>query len=261
MKILKTHAEYQAWRDSIEGSLGFVPTMGQLHEGHVALLERAHQENENLILSIFVNPTQFNDPNDFERYPKNFERDCELAKSAGVDSIFYPDVKTMYPDDYRYQISETLFSSILEGISRPGHFVGMLTVVMKLLQIAQADRAYFGEKDYQQLKLIQGLAQAFFLKTEIIPCPIVRDSEGLALSSRHQRMSQAELVLAKQFSKIFLQAKTPEECRAALTAPGITIEYNEIHEDRWLIAVKIGHTRLIDNKPADAIHCDLFSWA
>ena len=248
MKILRSLEEYREFRRQLRGSIGFVPTMGQLHAGHVALLQQARRDSEVVVLSIFVNPTQFNDPNDLANYPRDFENDQRLALEAGVDAIWCPEVSTLYPDDYRYQIQEKELSTVLEGVSRPGHFTGMLTVVMKLLQCAQATRAYFGEKDYQQLKLVQGMAEAFFLKTEIIPAPIVRDEHGLALSSRHKRMSSEELEIAREFSRIFLSATDPKTCQAALTARGITVEYNEILHDRWLIAVNIGATRLIDNK-------------
>ena len=146
--------------------IGFVPTMGNLHQGHLSLLERCCTENDISVLSIFINPTQFNNKNDYTNYPQTLEQDLALAEKAKVDYILMPTYSELYPDDFAYQVSETKISQELEGKFRPGHFTGMLTVVLKLLLLVKAHRAYFGEKDYQQLQLIRGMAKSFFLETE-----------------------------------------------------------------------------------------------
>src|SRR5262249_29466052 len=161
-----------------------VPTMGALHEGHLSLVKRSRVENDRTLVSIFVNPTQFDDPADFDAYPRTVKRDLALLEAAGVDFVLLPGAGDMYVDGFRYRVSEPEVSTILEGEHRPGHFGGMLTVVLKLLNIAAAERAYFGEKDWQQLSLVRGMADAFFLPTAIVACPTVRESTGLALSSR-----------------------------------------------------------------------------
>lgn len=230
-------------------ALGFVPTMGALHAGHEALLSRAVAENQITLLSIFVNPTQFDDPNDYQQYPINLARDIEIAESLGIDYCFAPsDPAILYPDHYTYQVMENTHSLLMEGAMRPGHFNGMLTVVLKLLLLIRPRRLYLGEKDYQQLTLIQGMAAAFFLDVEIIGCPTVRDAQGLALSSRHARLNAAEKALAYRFAQHFHTCETIEALQKALDNDGIQIEY--IHEinNRRYIAVKIGDIRLIDNK-------------
>ncbi len=155
IEILKTPQALKEWRKRQTSSVGFVPTMGALHAGHADLMKRARQENGQVLLSIFVNATQFNDPSDLQKYPKTWEADLALAKSVGVDAVFYPQFEDMYPDDYRYKVSENEYSLLLDGAHRPGHFDGVLTVVLKLFMLALPTRAYFGEKDFQQMTLIQ----------------------------------------------------------------------------------------------------------
>lgn len=229
--------------------VGLVTTMGNLHVGHARLLERSRLENKLSILSIFINPTQFNDSNDFLRYPRSLEQDQQIAAKNQVDYIFVPTESEMYADQYHYKISETEMTKIMEGKFRPGHFDGMLTIVMKLLQIVQPTRVYFGEKDFQQYQLVQGMAKAFFLDTEVIPCQTVRESSGLAYSSRNNLLTPEQ----KQQAPLFYQALTQSaDCQKAaqqLRQLGFEVEYIEDHANRRYGAVYLGKVRLIDNVP------------
>lgn len=227
--------------------IGFVPTMGALHAGHVALLDRCRQENEVSVLSIFVNPTQFDNPDDLAKYPVTLEKDREIAHKAGVDYILLPTYDLIYPDGYRYRVIENDFSAKLCGAHRPGHFDGVLTIVMKLLNIVQPDRAYFGEKDYQQLQLVKGMVEAFFMDTEIIPVKTVREADGLALSSRNVRLSPEHRVIAPKFYEALVVSATPEEAIARLKLAGFEVEYVEDIGSRRFGAVRLGGVRLIDN--------------
>jgi pantoate--beta-alanine ligase len=228
-------------------SIGFVPTMGALHEGHLALVSKAKNENDFVLVSLFVNPTQFNDPSDFKNYPKNIEADIMLLKAAGVDYVFAPLAEDMYPDAFRFRVNENDVSKILDGQHRPGHFEGMLTVVLKLLNIASAQRAYFGEKDFQQLELVKEMAAAFFLKTSIVSCATERASDGLALSSRNDRLSLEDRKRAHLFPKILKQNKSPDQLRLELLNEGFEVDYVEEWRGRRLGAVRVGQVRLIDN--------------
>jgi pantoate--beta-alanine ligase len=230
-------------------TVGFVPTMGALHEGHVALLERARRENDRVVLSVFVNPTQFNDPKDFERYPQTWDSDLAAARDAGVDHVFAPQAGAMYPDAYRFRVTEEVFSRVMEGAHRPGHFDGVLTVVLKLLLLVDADRAYFGEKDRQQLALVRDMASAFFLRTEIVACPTVRAEDGLALSSRNRLLSPAGRRRAAEFARILREGPDAAGTRSALELAGFDVDYVEHHEDRRFAAVRLESIRLIDNVP------------
>jgi pantoate--beta-alanine ligase len=224
--------------------------MGALHAGHRSLLERSRRENALSVLSVFVNPTQFNDPSDLTNYPRTWEADLALAGECGVDAVLAPDFAEMYPDDYRYKLGESRFSHELCGKHRPGHFDGVLSVVLKLLNLIRADRAYFGEKDYQQYLLIRDMARALFLETEIVPCPIVRDGDGLALSSRNVRLTPENRRRAANFPRILRNAATPDEARALLTREGFEVDYVEEFEGRRLAAIRAGAVRLIDNVEA-----------
>jgi len=232
-------------------SIGFVPTMGALHAGHLSLLERSRKENDLTVLSIYVNPTQFDNKEDLKNYPNTLDRDCELARTAGVDEILVPTFEQLYPDNYTYQISETKFSNTLCGAHRPGHFNGVLTVVMKLLQIVQAERSYFGEKDFQQLKLIEGMVAAFFLETTIVACPTVREKDGLAMSSRNVNLNASNRATAPNFHEILRGARSTNEARSQLVDLGFEVEYIEDLSLsgglRRFGAVKLGGVRLIDN--------------
>lgn len=228
-------------------SIGFVPTMGALHAGHASLLERCRRENDVTVLSIYINPTQFDNKDDLARYPITLERDTAVAAAAGIDFILLPDNRQMYPDDYRYKVTETVLSSRLCGAHRPGHFDGVLTVVMKLFNIVQPDRAYFGEKDHQQLQLVRGMAEAFFMDLEIVPCATVREADGLAMSSRNTRLTPDERAQAPAFARALRESPTPQEARERLKRDGFEVDYVEDIEGRRYGAVKLGTVRLIDN--------------
>lgn len=247
IKVLKSPEEMFEWRKSAKGSVGFVPTMGALHDGHASLLTKARGENENLVLSIFVNPTQFNNPDDLKSYPKTWEHDLALAQRLGVDVVFYPQFVDMYPDNYLYKISESSFSNELDGAHRPGHFDGVLTVVNKLFNLIQPQRAYFGEKDYQQLTLIKGMAKAFFMPITIVPVPTLREESGLAMSSRNLLLTEENKVKAPLIYKTITTAKSPEEARRLLTDAGFKVDYVVDREGRRFVAAFAGSVRLIDN--------------
>lgn len=249
MQIIYDLAVWQKIRRELAPNLsvGFVPTMGNLHVGHQSLYHVCRKHNDLTVASIFINPTQFDREDDFKHYPKTLEADLTLLQEIGVDYCLVPDAKSIYPDEYCYRIEETQSSLQLEGQYRPGHFSGMLTVVMKLLQIVRPQRSYFGEKDYQQYQLIAGMAKAFFLETEIIACPTVRDTSGLAFSSRNARLNLEERRLADRFAGIFHQNLSCTAIQSALRDLGIKIDYIEDHEQRRYAAVHIGDIRLIDN--------------
>jgi pantoate--beta-alanine ligase len=247
--VCKTIAEWRALRDSPEWSgrrIGFVPTMGALHAGHLALLQRARAENERVVLSIFVNPTQFNDANDFVRYPRVLEADLELARPY-VDAVVAPPQEEFYPDGYRYRVTESGLSRRWEGEHRPGHFDGVLTIVLKLLNLVQAQRAYFGEKDWQQLQLVRGMVGALLLPVEIVACPTVRDVDGVALSSRNRRLSAAGRARAAAFPEALRASHDAATAAAALAAKGFEVDYVDDAEGRRLGAVRLEGVRLIDN--------------
>lgn len=228
-------------------SIGFVPTMGALHAGHASLMKQASSENELTIASIFVNPTQFNNATDLEKYPKTFENDLKIASENGVDILFFPQYADIYPDGYRFKVSENDFSTKLCGAHRPGHFDGVLTVVLKLLQITGCTKAYFGLKDYQQYKLIADMAKSLFLSTEIIGLPTVREASGLAMSSRNMRLSAQGKDKASLIFKMLTQKITPKDAREILTANGFTVDYLEDIADRRYVAASLEGIRLIDN--------------
>lgn len=247
MQVIKTIQHWNDIKRVRRGTLGFVPTMGALHEGHLALVRRAKEENAEILVSIFVNPTQFNDANDLQKYPRTFEKDLAMLQAEGVDYLFYPSPDEMYRDHYRYKVTENEFSQELCGAHRPGHFDGVLTVVMKLLNIAGADRAYFGEKDFQQYSLIKDMSEAFFMSTEIIGCPTVREEDGLAMSSRNVRLSEAQRKLAAQFPKVLREAREIDAARADLSKLGFEVDYVTQSMGRRFGAVRLGEVRLIDN--------------
>jgi pantoate--beta-alanine ligase len=249
LEFFQDTASIKKFCRSRKGSLGFVPTMGALHEGHLTLVERSTRENQFTIVSIFVNPTQFNDPKDLEKYPRNIEADLELLKRCNVDAVFYPEVAQLYPEGYRYRLSENEESKMLCGADRPGHFDGVLTVVMKLLQIVGPTRAYFGEKDFQQLRLIQGMARAFFLDTEIVGVPTVRTRSGLALSSRNQNLGPLALEKAPLFNQALRAGLSLPETKALLEKEGFEVLYLEDSWRRRFGAVRLDNVRLIDNVP------------
>jgi len=251
MKIVTNLEEWRAIRAALDGDrapeVGFVPTMGALHAGHASLFERSRKENRITAGSILVNPTQFNDPSDYEKYPKTWDKDVALLEKLGVDYLLAPLMDAMYPDRYRYFVDERELSKVLCGAHRPGHFQGVLTVVMKLLNLVRPDRAYFGEKDYQQLQLISGMARAFFMGCEIVPCPIVREADGLAMSSRNARLSADHRERAPAFYRALSSGKSVEWIRETLETEGFEVEYLEDRDGRRFGAVWLGGIRLIDN--------------
>lgn len=247
-KVFTDLTTWQAFRTEHQTlTLGFVPTMGALHEGHLSLVRKSQRENDATLVSIFVNPTQFNDPHDFQNYPHTLSADFAQLEGLDVDFLLSPSFEQLYPDDYAYKVMETQLSTHLCGAFRQGHFGGMLTVVIKLLNLAQAHQAYFGEKDYQQFQLIEGMAKAFFLTTKIISCPTVREPDGLALSSRNALLTPQERKIAPLFFSTLTTASHPAQARATLENHGFEVEYVEDKQGRRFGAVKLGHVRLIDN--------------
>ncbi|MBV8842094.1 MAG: pantoate--beta-alanine ligase [Bryobacterales bacterium] len=228
-------------------TIGFVPTMGALHRGHAALIERCRAENGIAVVSIFVNPLQFNDPKDLDRYPRTMERDLMLLENLNVDDVFVPSPAEMYPQGCRFYVEEASSTAIMEGLHRPGFFKGVMTVVLKLLNLVRADRAYFGEKDFQQLKIIQGMVNDFFIPTEIVACPTVREPSGLAESSRNALLSAAGRERAGSIFQVLTSASTPEQARTQLEACGFSVDYVEDHWGRRFAAASLEGVRLIDN--------------
>ncbi|MDD5405543.1 MAG: pantoate--beta-alanine ligase [Sulfurovaceae bacterium] len=271
MVIVRTIDEFMQSRKKLNGSVGFVPTMGALHKGHLSLITRAKEENESVIVSIFVNPTQFLEGEDLDKYPRKEEADIEICRLAGVDILFMPAIDQMYHKDELMLAAPKVRGYILEGEKRPGHFDGMLQIVMKLLNLTNPQKAYFGKKDAQQLMLIDQMAKDYFMSCDIMPCEIVRDHDGLALSSRNVYLSnedrQKALSLSRSLQKAtqFVMAgeknaaKIIDAMREVLSATD-KIEYIAILNRSFepleeivlqnsiiLVAAWIGQTRLIDN--------------
>lgn len=248
MKVIRSVAEWRQERTRFpSGTVGFVATMGALHEGHAALIRRSRAECELSVLSIFVNPTQFNDQQDLLNYPSTEESDLKVALREGVDFVFMPDFESMYRDEYRYRVIETAFSHELCGAYRPGHFDGVLSVVLKLFNLVKPDRAYFGEKDYQQLELVRGMMDAFFLDIEVAGVATVREADGLAMSSRNSRLSQEQRALAPAFPRILRSDIGAGEVVKRLEEAGFQVDYVEDCLGRRFGAVRLGDVRLIDN--------------
>jgi pantoate--beta-alanine ligase len=223
--------------------------MGALHRGHAALVERCRRENDIVVASIFVNPTQFNDPKDLERYPQTLDRDLELLNSLGTDEVILPTASQLYPYGYRFRLEFGESVQKMEAASRPGFLQGVMTVVLKLLNIVRADRAYFGEKDYQQLKTIQDMVSEFFVPTEIIACPTVREDSGLAESSRNTLLREQSRRKAAHLFRVLSTAENSEEARVMLEAEGFAVDYVEEHYGRRFVAAFLDGVRLIDNVP------------
>ena len=215
--------------------------------GHISLIEKSKLENPHTLVSIFVNPTQFDNKNDLETYPQTLDADLKMLETARVNYVLCPSASQIYRDDFKFSVNENSFSLTLCGVSRPGHFRGMLTVVMKLLQLARATRAYFGEKDYQQYLLVKQMCEAFFIDTEIVGCETVREVDGLAMSSRNVRLNNMDRERAIQFSKILRESQTVTEAKRRLSDAGFQVDYVEDLFGRRLGAIKVGETRLIDN--------------
>jgi len=270
MKIISDPLEVKEYLKKSNASIGFVPTMGALHQGHMALIKRAREENEVVVVSIFVNPTQFLAGEDLEKYPKKDEADKKICELAGVDILFFPTAQDIYTKDEVKICAPNIRGYVLEGATRPGHFSGVLTVVMKLLNIVSPTKAYFGKKDAQQLNLISLMVKQFFMSVEIVPVDIVRDSDGLALSSRNVYLSKEEREAAlkipnslyaasKLIGKNILDATKIKEQMHAILAP-LQVEYVEVLNHDFelidevqigntviLVEVIVGQTRLLDN--------------
>ncbi|MGF7049907.1 pantoate--beta-alanine ligase [Paenibacillus sp. DS2015] len=286
MKVIRTISGLRQELNSLKqtrkdgGSVGLVPTMGFLHAGHASLMTRAREMSDTVVLSIFVNPIQFGPGEDYETYPRDEERDLALAERHGIDIVFIPTVQEMYPKQVKTKIVVSELTSLLCGASRPGHFDGVTTVVSKLINIIKPNRAFFGLKDAQQVAVLQQMVTDLNLDVEIIPCPIIREKDGLALSSRNVYLSQEErtqaLILSRSLNDVREamncgKATTAAEARLMLneiihSAPLAVIEYAEVlsfpelsrvEDDTLLVdlqgqvimalAVKFGKTRLIDN--------------
>ena len=276
MKLVHTIQELRAELDiqrKAGKKIGFVPTMGALHEGHASLVRRAVAENDVVVVSDFVNPTQFNDKNDLLKYPRTLEADCELLEKEGAAYVFAPSVEEVYPEPDTRQFSYAPLDTVMEGKYRPGHFNGVCQVVSKLFMMVEPDKAYFGEKDFQQLAIIREMVKQMNFPLEIVGCPIVREADGLALSSRNARLSEEERLQALSISKTLFQSKeyaathTVEETQKFVedgiaAAEGLELEYFELVDGTTLqkiftwdetnyavgcITVYCGEVRLIDN--------------
>jgi len=272
VKIAKNYHSFRETRNSLKGSIGFVPTMGALHRGHLSLIQRAMDENDHVIVSIFVNPTQFLPGEDLDSYPRREKADMEICERAGVELLYMPAIDDIYEDDELRIEAPAIRGYILEGADRPGHFGGMLQVVMKLLNITRPHRAYFGKKDAQQLSLISQMVRNYFMDVDIVACDIVRDDDGLALSSRNVYLDRGDReralsiprslrVAAELFSRGEKRSEIIMEKMREILSPSVdTIQYiavvdrdfeplDELIENDTivLVAVKVGSTRLIDN--------------
>ena len=248
MQISTTVAEWMERRRAITASrIGFVPTMGALHRGHASLVERCRRENEVVVVSIFVNPSQFTDPKDLERYPRTLDQDLAVLKGLGADEVLIPAASELYPHGYRFRVEAENMTSVMEGAHRPGFLEGVMTIVLKLLNLVRAGRAYFGEKDYQQLKIITDMVEDFFIPTEIIPCPTVREGSGLAQSSRNRLLPAEAREKAPRLFGALNNAANPSAARTVLEGAGFRVDYVEEHWGRRFAAAYLEDVRLIDN--------------
>ena len=276
MKVIHTIEDLQAGLSVLKAQgkkVGLVPTMGALHEGHASLVKRSVNENDVTVVSVFVNPTQFNDKNDLVKYPRTLEADCKLLEDCGATLVFAPSVEEMYPEPDTRQFGYAPLDTVMEGAFRPGHFNGVCQIVSKLFDAVKPHRAYFGEKDFQQLAIIREMVRQMKFDLEIVGCPIVREEDGLALSSRNARLSSDERENALNISRTLFKSRTfaathsvsetqkmVEDAIAA--APGLRLEYFEIVDGNTLqkigdwnetsyavgcITVFCGEVRLIDN--------------
>ena len=276
MKIIRTIKDLQTELSELKAQgkkVGLVPTMGALHAGHASLVKRSVNENDVTVVSVFVNPTQFNDKNDLVKYPRTLDADCKLLESCGVTFVFAPSVEEIYPEPDTRRFSYAPLDTVMEGAFRPGHFNGVCQIVSKLFDIVKPHCAYFGEKDFQQLAIIREMVRQMKFDLEIVGCPIVREEDGLALSSRNARLSAEERENALNISRTLFKSRTfatthsvsetqkmVEDAIAA--APGLRLEYFEIVDGNTLqkvgdwndtsyvvgcITVFCGEVRLIDN--------------
>jgi len=262
MKVFRTTASFLRWRKSVRKnlSIGFVPTMGALHEGHLSLVKKSFKDCDLTVVSIFVNPTQFGPNEDFQKYPRTEKEDLALLKKAGVDAVYMPkDPGEVYSSADQTQIlPRAQFTKILEGRFRPGHFEGVVSVVAKLFGIVSPQRAYFGEKDYQQLQVITAMVADLFMPIKIVPCPTLREKSGLAMSSRNRYLEKEDRELAAALHRVLKTAPDLESGRNQLLNLGFILDYLEcwsldLMEERpdgygrWLVAARFKGVRLIDN--------------
>ncbi len=277
MKIIRTVKELKEAVNALKAegkSVGLVPTMGALHHGHISLVERARSGNDAVVVSVFVNPTQFNNPDDLRTYPRTEEADCRRLDEAGVDIAFIPTVEEMYPEPDTRQFDLGAVAAVMEGAMRPGHFNGVAQVVSRLFAMVNPDRAYFGEKDFQQIAVIRRMVELEKFPIEIVSCPIKRESDGLALSSRNVRLSAHQREIAPNIHRVLkesvgrkLAGASLEEVKHWVTDsinayPEMEVEYYEIvnaadmqpvaewgdcSEPVGCITVYLGDVRLIDN--------------
>lgn len=247
LDCVHTLSGYRERRADWAGSVGFVPTMGALHEGHASLIRRARAECGHVVVSVFVNPLQFGPNEDFDRYPRTLDADCEIAAEAGADLVFAPDAGEMYPAGFQTTVSVGPLAERLCGLNRPGHFDGVTTVVCRLFGMVAPDRAYFGQKDFQQVAVIRRMVADLVLPVEVVSCPIVREADGLAMSSRNALLPEEHRRLAPRFHEILAGGGTDEEMAAQLAAAGFEVDYVARRDGRILGAVRIGNVRLIDN--------------
>jgi pantoate--beta-alanine ligase len=253
VKVVRTIAGLRAALEPTEGTVGLVPTMGALHGGHLALLAAARAECELVVMSLFVNPAQFGDEGDLDRYPRDEARDLRLADEAGVDVVFAPSVEEMYPPGFQTWVEVTELGSVLEGRFRPGHFRGVATVVLKLLLAAKPTRVYVGRKDAQQVEVVRRMTRDLAVDVEVRAVPTVRDDDGLALSSRNVLLSPAEHERALALPRA-LATKDAVRARELLRDDGLVVDYVEVADfDPPVLAgaVRVGSIRLIDNVPLE----------
>ena len=253
--------------------VGFVPTMGALHDGHLSLINRAKKENDIVVCSVFVNPIQFNNPADLEKYPRTPEKDIEKLQCAGCDAVFMPSAEEMYPEKVEDHYDFGDLERVMEGACRPGHFNGVAIVVRKLFEIVTPNRAYFGEKDFQQLAIINKMVKDLNMNLEIMPCPIVRENDGLAMSSRNVRLNETERAIAPKIFATLNDAVSKKDSMSPAEMKSYTLaKYAEINEfdveyveitdeinlksiENWnecehariFVALQLGPVRLIDN--------------
>jgi pantoate--beta-alanine ligase len=273
MRVIETISELRSWRHGLTGSVGLVPTMGYLHAGHLTLVRRARAENDAVGVSVFTNPIQFGPNEDYARYPRDLPRDLQLLASEGVDAVFAPGVSEMYPEGFSTYVEVGDVTERLEGTARPGHFRGVATVVTKLFNLFQPTRAYFGQKDAQQVVVIRKMVADLAMPLDIVTVPTVRDADGLALSSRNVHLSESERRAAAGLSQALVRAaklyqdgeRDAEILRRAVLGwlteePLVHLEYVSLADAETLdelavvdrsallsLAARVGRTRLIDN--------------
>lgn len=275
MEVFTTIADLWRWRAGTMSPIGFVPTMGYLHAGHLSLMRQARTESSSVLVSIFVNPSQFGPGEDFQRYPRDLNRDLDLIRTTQADAVFTPSVEEMYPAGASTMVDVEVLSGILEGASRPGHFRGVATIVCKLFHLVQPQLAFFGEKDYQQLKVIERMVYDLHMPINVVGCPTIREPDGLAMSSRNVYLSPPERAAATTLSQALMAAERLFDNGSRDTAtlrhgilrllaeqPLIRVDYVAVVHPHTLqplttvgaeggvicLAVWLGKTRLIDNR-------------